>query len=364
MKNKPSALYIHIPFCSHICSYCDFTKLFYNPKFSKPYIEALLKEIDYYNIDKVDTIYIGGGTPTALSDSELELVLAKVSPLLKANGEFTVEANVENLTEAKLDLLKNYGVNRLSIGIQSSNNVLLNEIGRKHTFEDAQKIVKLAQSKGFNSLNVDLIYGFPKQTLNDLKTDLDKVLSLNTDHISIYSLIVEPGSIFYNKGINEQNEDDSRNFYEYILSTLRSNGFKRYEVSNFAKPGKCSRHNMTYWKNNEYYGVGLGASGYLDGIRYQNTKNLDTYVSGNYRAHEEEVSERDYFEYFLLTNLRMEDGFSKLDFVNKFGIDSYNELLAKAKTYIDQGLIIVDENSFRLSGDGMLIMDHILVHLI
>lgn len=364
MKNKPSALYIHIPFCSHICSYCDFTKLFYNSTFSKPYIEALLKEIDSYNIDKVDTIYIGGGTPTALSDCELETILKKVSPFLNKNGEFNVEANVENLTESKIALLKKYGVNRLSIGIQSSNNELLNKIGRKHTYEDAEKTVKLAQSSGFDSINVDLIYGFPKQTLNDLKVDLEKILSLGTDHISIYSLIVEPGSIFYNKGVNEQNEEDSRKFYEYILTTLRKNGYKRYEVSNFAKPGKYSRHNMTYWKNKEYYGVGLGASGFVDGIRYQNTRNLDKYVSMNFKDFVEKVDKKNNFEYFLLTNLRMEDGFQNIDFINEFGLDAYNELVAKAKTYIEQGLIFVDDNSFKFSDEGMLIMDHILVHLI
>ena len=155
--NKPHSLYIHIPFCSHICHYCDFVKLFYNKKFSEPYIKALFAEIDSYHIDKVDTIYIGGGTPTSLSDEEFILLLDKVKDFLTPNGEFTVEANVENLTKTKLEIMKNKGVNRLSIGIESTNDKMLETIGRFHTYKEAKKAVKLAKQY-ISNINVDLIF--------------------------------------------------------------------------------------------------------------------------------------------------------------------------------------------------------------
>ena len=197
-KPKNKALYIHIPFCAHICKYCDFTKLFYNDKFAKPYLEALFKEIDSYHIDKVDTIYIGGGTPTSLSDADFEKLLQKVKPFSVDGGEFTVEANVENLSKAKLDIMEKYGATRLSIGVESTQNKRLKEIGRSHTYEDAIKAVNEAKKHGFDSINVDLIYGFEGESEDDLRNDLRNILALDTDHISIYSLIVAPGTAFHN----------------------------------------------------------------------------------------------------------------------------------------------------------------------
>lgn len=364
MSKKINSLYIHIPFCTHICRYCDFTKLFYNKKFSEPYLRALFSELDSYNIELVNTIYIGGGTPTSLSDEEFEGVLKKVSPLLINGGEFSVEANVENLTKTKLELMKKYQVNRLSLGVESTCDKCLKQIGRAHSFEEAKKAVELAKSYGFDNINVDLMFGFPGQNIDDLRNDLNNIIALNTQHISIYSLIVSPGTAFFNDGIKEQNEDSSRLFYDEILQSLRSVGYKRYEVSNFAKKGKESRHNLTYWQDKEYYGIGLGASGYIDGARYTNTKNIDSYINGKYVDVAEEVTDNERLEDFLLCNLRLEEGFLRKDFFDRFGIDFATKYKAQLPELTKNNLIIIENDRIKLSDDGIAIMDYILLKLL
>ena len=362
--NKPQSLYIHIPFCDHICSYCDFTKLFYNQKYEKSYLEALKNEIKSKVTNQVSTLYFGGGTPTSLSDEGFKEILEFAAQYLDKDYEFTVEANVENLSESKLDIMKSCGVNRLSIGVQSTCNKVLKEIGRHHSFEDAQKVVELAKSKGFNNVNIDLIYGFKNETLNDLKKDLEEFIKLDVDHISIYSLIVEKGSIFYNEKYKTQNEEDSRTYYEYIVGFLREHGYKRYEVSNFARNNKFSRHNLTYWHNQEYYGCGLGASGYENNVRYENTKSITTYLKGNYVSSKEEVSENDNLEYYLITNLRLEDGFLRSEFVTKFGIDFVDKFGDKIEKFSLDKYFAISDDKVSLSDEGLIMMDFVILKLL
>ena len=364
MANKPNSLYIHIPFCEHVCSYCDFTKLFYNQKYEKPYLEAVEKEISTNATNNISTLYFGGGTPTALSDEGFESILRFAARYLESDYEFTVEANVENLTESKLDIMKRCGVNRLSIGVQSTCNTLLKEIGRHHTFEEAQKIVFLAKSKGFNNINIDLIYGFKNETLFDLKHDLEEFIKLDIDHISIYSLIIEKGSILYNQNYSEQNEDDSRKFYEFIVSFLREHGYERYEISNFARNKKYSRHNLTYWHNQEYYGCGLGASGYVGGVRYQNTKSLPEYLKGNYISSKEIVGKKELEEYFLLTNLRLEQGFSNAEYKTLFNEDFEQKYVSKIINFSLQKYFDFSNDRVRLTDEGLILMDFVLLKLL
>lgn len=364
MANNPKSLYIHIPFCEHICKYCDFTKLFYFPRFEKPYLEALKKEISSKVKNKIFTLYFGGGTPTSLSDEGFEDILSFAAKYLAKDYEFTVEANVENLTESKLDIMKRCGVNRLSIGVQSTCNALLKEIGRQHTFEDAQKIIKLAKSKGFSNINIDLIYGFKNEGLDELKKDLEEFIKLDIDHISIYSLIVEQGSLFYAQKYPTQDENESRKHYEFIVSFLREHGYERYEISNFACNQKYSRHNLTYWHNEEYYGCGLGASGYENGVRYDNTKSLPEYLKGNYISSSEKITSKELEEYFLITNLRLEKGFSKKTYINCFGID----FLEKYKDIIIKHDLLkyfsTNDERVSLNDEGLLLMDYIILKLI
>lgn len=363
-SSKPTSLYIHIPFCEHICSYCDFTKLFYNSKFSTPYLVALEKELESYKIGKQKTVYVGGGTPTCLSDGEFEKTLSLLDKYIDSDTEFSVEANIENLSENKLRIMQAHKVTRLSIGVQSTHNERLNSLGRHHSFEDAKKAVKLAKKYGFDSINVDLIYGYPNETEQELKEDLKNILALDVDHISIYSLIVSPGTLFYNLKVNEQNQDDSRKFYDIILDTLRKHGYERYEISNFARNKKYAKHNITYWKNEKYFGVGLGASGYIDNIRYTNTKNLDKYLNGNFVENKEIVDENSLLEYYLITNFRLEDGFSRQEFKDKFGIDFVEKFSGKLEEFQKKSQIIIDNDKIRLSDDGLLIMDYILLKLL
>ena len=364
MANNPKSLYIHIPFCEHICKYCDFTKLFYFKKFEKPYIEALKKEVSSKVKNKILTLYFGGGTPTALSDEGFEDILSFASKYLESDYEFTVEANVENLTETKLDIMKRYGVNRLSIGVQSTCNKLLKEIGRYHSFEDAQKIIKLAKSKGFSNINIDYIYGFKNQSLNDLKKDLEEFIKLDIDHISIYSLIVEKGSMFYAQNYKTQDEDESRKFYEYIVSFLRQHEYERYEISNFARNKKYSRHNLTYWHNEEYYGCGLGASGYENGVRYENTKSLPKYLECKFIASEEKLGLKDLKEYFLITNLRLEKGFLKENYKKTFGIDFADEFSEKIIKNNLTNYFNLEGNQIFLTDEGLILMDFIFFKIL
>ena len=365
MTNSTSkSLYIHLPFCEHLCPYCDFTKLFYFEKFSKPYLDALYKEIDSYHLTKMDTIYLGGGTPTALSAGEFESVLKKVYPLLNDGGEFTCEANVENLTPQKLSLMARYGVNRLSIGIQSTHNKRLSQIGRFHTFEKAREVIQNARKAGFKNINVDLMYGFPDQTLEEVKEDVKNILSLNTEHVSIYSLIVSPGTLFFVKNINEQNPDDSRLFYDTILKMMREAGYERYEISNFSKPGYESRHNLVYWHNQEYYGVGLGASGYINGVRYKNTDNFEQYLKGNYVFEREKVTPKHLHEYFLMTHLRLKEGFSLNEYQQLFNQDFLIQYKDVVDDYLKQNLAVVKHGNFAFTDDGLIIMDNLLLKLL
>ena len=356
------SLYIHIPFCEHLCPYCDFTKLFYFEKFSKPYLEALFKEINSYHLQNMDTIYIGGGTPTSLSNDEFEMLLKKVSIYLKDGGEFTCEVNVENLTPQKLALMARYGVNRLSIGIQSTHDERLSQIGRYHTFKKAREVIQKAREAGFRNINVDLMYGFPSQTLDEVKDDVTNILKLNTEHVSIYSLIVEPGTLFFKKNINEQNQDDSRLFYDTILSLMRDAGYERYEISNFSKPGFESRHNLVYWHNQEYCGVGLGASGYVNGVRYKNTTNLDNYLKGQYVSETEKVDLKLLREYFLITHLRLKEGFLLKDYQDLFNEDFHKKFHDYITELVDQKLAVIDDEKFALTDDGLMIMDSLLIH--
>ena len=364
MANKPNSLYIHIPFCDHICTYCDFTKLFYFEKYEKPYLESLKKEIESYQINKVKTLYFGGGTPTSLSDFGFKDILSYAAKYLDKDYEFTVEANVENLTENKLRIMKDCGVNRLSMGVQSTNNELLKKIGRNHTYEDAVKIINKAKEIGFDSINIDLIYGFKGETLSQLKQDLDEFVKLDIDHISIYSLIIEPGSILFAKGEKEQNEEDSRKYYDEILSFLRKNGYERYEISNFARNKKYSKHNLAYWHNEEYFGCGLGASGYVNGVRYTNTKNIDEYLKNNFVFSKEKVTEKDYLTYFLITNLRLEKGFARADFLEKFGVDFEEKFASKINKFSLEKLINITKDRICLTDEGLMLMDFVILKLL
>lgn len=362
---RPSsdALYVHIPFCSHLCHYCDFTKRVYDAKTASLYVDRLIQEIASYHVGKVSTIYVGGGTPTSLNPEQLTQLLSYLHPYLKRNGEFTLEANIENVTLEKLRLMKEHGVNRLSLGIQTFSDAMLEKLNRRHSAQDAKNVVTMAQSVGLTNLSVDLMYGLPGMTLDDVAKDLNEVLSLNVDHVSCYALSVVPGTLFYRHQIPEATQEASRDQYDLILKTLRDHGYERYEVSNFARSGHYARHNLVYWNDRPYYGTGLGASGYLGGIRYTNTTSMSDYLAGHYRKEQEPIDPQTDENDFLMLKLRLAQGFTFQEFKERFQAGFMEKYADEAGDLLKRGLLIKDETHIAVSDDGMMLLDYVLLKL-
>lgn len=318
-----ASVYIHIPFCKSICAYCDFTKILYNKNLVNSYLDALKNEIDdFYEKEKVDTLYIGGGTPSCLSLEELDkLRVITDSFNFSHNLEFTFECNIEDISYDLLLKLKELGVNRLSIGIESFNKCKLEFMNRKADYKSALEKINLARNLGFNNINLDLMYGIPGERLTDLKKDLKEILKLEPEHISTYSLIIEDNTMCKIRNDENIDEIEEVRMYEYIVSKLNRKGYIHYEVSNFAKPGFKSLHNLTYWNNEEYYGFGLGASGYIKGFRYENTKNIEKYNSNEYKKSENLVSNQEKMDNEIMLGLRKMEGISLQEFFDKYGVN-------------------------------------------
>lgn len=347
--------YIHIPFCSKICSYCDFCKMFYNKKFVQQYLDALKEEVEKkYNNEELKTIYIGGGTPSCLSIDELKKLFEITKKIkLEESNEFTIEANVNDITEEKLILFKEHGVNRLSIGIETINEKYFSFLNREARKDEITEKIKIAK-KYFQNINIDLMYAFPKETINELCNDLEFVVSLNPEHISIYSLIIEEHTKIYLDNITPIDEETDSKMYYKIISFLKKYGYKHYEISNFCKEGYESKHNLTYWNNEKYYGFGLGASGYIDNYRYTNTRSLSKYVNGNYIYEKEIMSKEINMENELILGLRKTKGIDKNVFFSKYSsnveqIFDIIELIKKKMLMVEGQYIFIPENKLYIS---------------
>lgn len=362
-KKEIKALYLHIPFCNHICSYCDFCKMYYNKEIVDKYLLALEKEvIKDYKGEVIDTIYIGGGTPSSLNKEELIKLFdilknVDTSPYL----EFTFEVNVSDITIELLELLKKNKVNRISIGIQTINDKFLKLIDRCHTREEVYDKVNLTK-KYFDNINVDFMYGFSMETLEDLKLDLDFFKELNVIHISIYSLILEPNTKLFINNTPSLDEEVESNMYFYIIDYLKDLGFIHYETSNFAKKGYESRHNLTYWNNNCYYGFGLGASGYVGDIRYTNTRSINNYIKGMYRLEEEKITREIEMENEMILGLRKLEGVSKISFYDKFGIEI--DKVFDITDLLENKLLIEEDDRLFIAHDKLYLSNSILVSFI
>lgn len=358
MSNIKSA-YIHIPFCKSICSYCDFSKMYYNSNFVNSYLNALSNEIkEDYKGETLDTIYIGGGTPSALSIDELKHLFLITNTLnLSDNYEFTIECNIEDVTKEKLELFKNNKVNRISIGVQSFNNKILKYLNRKYDSEIILKKINLAK-RYFNNINIDLIYAVNNETIDDLKKDLKKFLSIDIPHISCYSLIIEKNTILYNKNEEYISEDLDRLMYDTIEKTLSSN-YCHYEISNYAKKGFESKHNLCYWNNKEYYGFGLSAASFIENKRINNTRNLKKYIEFNRDKEKEILTKEDKIRYELILGFRKIEGINKKEFYNKYNIDIHdlyniNELLKKGYLSENDKYIFIPKEYIYVSNDILI----------
>lgn len=311
------SVYIHIPFCFDICSYCDFAKVYYNEAIASSYLDALAKEVEEnYKGENVRTLYVGGGTPSALSIDLFEK-LFQILKSFKLNyiEEFTIECNVSDITEEKLKFWKENGVNRLSIGVESFQSRLLHILNRRE--EEIESKITLAQQY-FHNINVDLIYGIHSQTMEELKEDVRRFLDLKVEHISAYSLILEEHTALSISNYPEMDEDLNVTMYEYITTTLEQSGYVQYEFSNYSKKGHESKHNLVYWNNEEYYGFGLGASSFVNGIRANNTRNINQYIHHSFLLESHQLSKQEMMENEMILGLRKRTGVSEEQFYEQY----------------------------------------------
>ncbi|SUY31498.1 radical SAM family heme chaperone HemW [Clostridium perfringens] len=368
------SLYIHIPFCAQKCLYCDFPSFARKDHLRKAYIEALNKEIislrEKNNNIEINTIFIGGGTPSVLEADELECLLKEVAKLNMAKDvEYSMECNPGNLTEEKLEVMKKYGVNRISMGLQAKQDNLLKGLGRIHNYKTFKENFLLAKKVGFNNINVDLMFGLPNQRLNEWEETLREIISLEPAHISAYSLIIEEGTAFYNLYENDKlklpTEEEERKMYHLAKKILEENGFNQYEISNYAKEGKECRHNLAYWNMDNWIGVGSASASYMDGKRIKNISSVEEYINSINEKGEaiEEIinnSKNDNMEEFMFMGLRKINGIDENEFKNRFSMNInnvYGEIINK---YIDEGLLIRESGRIFLSEKGIEISNIIM----
>ena len=366
MENKEIGIYIHIPFCKKKCDYCDFISFSNKDKKIEEYINAIIKEIEQQKIkSKITTIYIGGGTPSYIDSKLIKEIIAEIKKKnVDSNAEITIEVNPGTITKNKLEDYKEVGINRLSIGLQVTQNELLKQIGRIHDFEQFLETYKMARKLGFNNINIDLMLGLPNQRIKDLRESLEKIIELNPEHVSVYSLIVEEGTPISNKiklgELTLPEEDLERNMYWYVKNTLELNGYRHYEISNFAKPGYESRHNMNCWNQKEYIGIGIAAHSYRDITRYSNTEDLSEYIKNVKNGHFERnriiheiQKEDDTKREYMILGLRQINGISISKFKEKFGENPIYTFRNELKKLTEEKLIIVDDNNIKLSNKGL-----------
>ncbi|CAM3114989.1 radical SAM family heme chaperone HemW [Paenibacillus lupini] len=328
----PKALYIHIPFCTNKCHYCDFTSYVLKGQPVDEYLEALEREmaltVAQMPPERIDTVFVGGGTPTVLTPPQMERFLASVKKYfpLADDVEFTMEANPGTTDPEKLAAMFAGGVNRISFGVQSFNNALLERIGRIHSMEDVYKSLENARAAGFTNLSIDLMFGLPGQTVETLEDSVNKALALDLPHYSLYSLKVEENTLFHKLYQRDElplpPEDEEFNMYTLLMDRLKQAGRNHYEISNFARPGYESRHNSTYWRNEPYYGLGAGAHGYASGLRHVNVKGVQPYIEYTKtklpRLEENSVPEYEAMEDFMMVGLRLLKGVRASDYAAQF----------------------------------------------
>ncbi len=355
-------VYIHIPFCKSICSYCDFCKMFYNRKYALEYLRVLEKEIDSrYTGEMVDSIYVGGGTPTVL-DNELLFFLMKICNKfkLKDKYEFTVESNIESIDEDKLKILKDNGVNRISFGVESFDDKILKILGRSHRKAEIYEKITLTKSY-FDNINIDLIYGV-NNDIGVVKRDIDNVLKLNINHVSCYSLILENHTKLVLDNYKYISDDISYEMYNYIRNALDDNNFIHYEISNYSKDGYESLHNKIYWLNQDYYGFGLSSVSYLNYHRISNTKNMRKYLNGNYV--DNNIYENDMIrkENGLILGLRLIDGIDVNYYNEKYSTNLLDYDIIKEM--IDDNKLEVVNNKLKIREEYIYLSNQILCDFI
>ncbi len=357
--------YIHIPFCNKICSYCDFCKIFYNEEIVDKYLDELEIEInDSYQGEVLDTIYIGGGTPSSLNNKQLNKLFSIINKLNKSKDiEFTIECNFDSIDYSKLDLFKSYGINRISFGLESIGKNNLEILDRDIDKNKVIDIINYCNKIGINNINVDLMYAIKNESIDDLIRDLEFIKSLNITHVSTYSLILEEHTKLYIEGYKYIDEEIDRKMYDLICDYLSD--FDHYEISNFSKNSTYrSKHNMCYWKNLEYYGFGLGSSGYEGNIRYSKTRSITKYLNHDYMMDNslEFLKTKDKINYEIILNLRTSDGINLESFKDKYSNDL--DYYYKYDNLVDEGLLKLEDNRLFIPNDLWYISNSVIVKLL
>lgn len=376
---KEIGLYLHIPFCIKKCKYCDFVSYNQNNSMIDAYTDALIKEMNMYKnrlIDyKIKTIFIGGGTPSILDINKLDEVVKQLHKKFNISGdiEFSIESNPGTLTKEKLKFYNSIGINRLSIGLQSFNNEILKFIGRIHSKEDFIENYYSARDAGFKNINIDLIYGLPGQNLNDWERTLQQAIKIKPEHVSAYSLKIEEGTTFHKlfeeRKLNLPSDEEDRDMYHLGISLLNKNGIKQYEISNFSKAGYECKHNLIYWNNQEYLGMGVSAHSYLNKNRFSNFNDINEYIhsinSETLPVSAEEIKDKqDEITETIFLGLRLNKGLNLRKFNDRFGVSIFELYGEKIDKLVSLGLLTTEENHIKLTSYGMDVSNQVFVEFI
>lgn len=372
-------LYIHVPFCAQKCYYCDFNSYKINSNQKKEYLINIEREMKFYKEefkDKCfDTVFFGGGTPSILTVSELKELVNNINENfnIKNDAEITIECNPGTINREKLEAMKKMGINRLSIGLQATQNYHLKSIGRIHTYEEFEKNYYDALDIGFENINIDLMYALPNQKTQEWKDTLDKIIKLNPSHISAYSLILEEGTKLYdmyqNKEFELLDEDTDINMYNYTIDTLKRHGYNQYEISNYSKENLECKHNIIYWKCDNYLGLGPGASGFIGDTRYSNIEDICEYnkcIMQNIRPVSEEIelTKKDKIEEFIFMGLRMNEGINIDVFKERFDTDFYDIYQEVMDKLIKRELVRFDGKNISLTQKGREISNSVFIEFL
>ncbi|MBF0522769.1 MAG: radical SAM family heme chaperone HemW [Candidatus Omnitrophica bacterium] len=366
-----SSLYIHIPFCAKKCLYCSFTVCVAQQQHIDPYLKCLSKESEVYKGQNVQSIYIGGGTPTYLTGHQLGFLFSMIRKNfhVASSVEFTIEANPESLDKEKISIMKNAGVNRLSLGVQSFHNKYLNYLGRNHDADAALKAFELLREGGMKNISVDLMYLFPGQTFQELKEDVKQLTGFESEHVSLYTLTLEPNSRLFVQKEKLPSEDIQAQYYSYVKEALEKKGLKQYEVSNFAKRGRESLHNLNYWVGGNYIGLGVAAHSHKDGRRSWNNSFLKTYMKlilekGLGEEGFEQLNPYERMKESFVFGLRMNRGVNIKNLQEKYAAVFIEQDSVMIKRLKDAGFLVREKGYLKATDKGRLILDELCAYLI
>ncbi len=361
MNTNLGSLYVHIPFCSHLCAYCGFTKFVFNEERADRYVEKIVSQLEEFH-GTFETLYVGGGTPTALTTRQLAVLFSALSKHVTSDTEFTVEGNPESINPETIGILKANGVNRFSMGVQCSQPWLLKEIGRQHTFDDVIAATQVLINHGISDYSMDLMYGFQDQTLSDFKESIDKVLDLNPTHVSLYSLTIEDNSVFGKKKVKTVDEDTETEMYLLAIKMLTERGYHHYEISNFAKPSYESRHNKVYWHYQPYYALGVGASQMVDHHRQTYTTSFVKYMKETSFDEDLALTPDDEMFEFIMMGLRLKEGISKKEFLRRYGISIHVHFEEAIRLAKEKHLLIETEDVLKTTDEGFIMLFDTLLY--